>query len=99
MANIRGTLIGIDTGTLQNIITSATQCLIANTVRGTSYSIAGRNFEFPDLDSAQTLLQEANFALGLAQGTRSLSVGANFNPALGQGSSGGTGYDYSRTDF
>jgi hypothetical protein len=80
-----GKLIGIPSPVLQSIIDAGTACLIANTVRGSSYSIAGRSFQFPTLEAAQDMLAEANYALALATGARSMNVRANFNPAIGRG--------------
>lgn len=82
-----GSLVGLPAASLNSIIAAAQQCLIANAVRGISYSIAGRNFSFPTLAEAQQLLLEANYALGLLTGQRSPYVRANFNPALGRGGS------------
>ncbi len=80
-----GKLIGISAATLQSIIDAGTACLIANTVRGTSYTIAGRSFQFPTLEAAQDMLGEANYALAILTGQRSFQSRANFNPALGRG--------------
>lgn len=81
----QGSLIGLSADDLNAIITSAKGCLVANTVRGQSYSIAGRSYTFPDLAACQNLLQEANYALGLLTGARSMNVRANFNLAIGRG--------------
>ncbi len=87
---IQGKLVGLSADQLQTIIASAQQCIVANTIRGVSYSIAGRSFSFPSLDEAQSLLSEANYALGLLTGQRSNNVRANFNVALGRGTPGQT---------
>lgn len=89
---VSGSLIGLDSTDLQNIINAAKQCLVANAVRGISYGIAGRNFSFPSLTEASQLLSEANYAMGLLTGQRSMNVRANFNTALGRGTGGG-GFD------
>lgn len=86
---VSGSLVGLDSTDLQNIINAAKQCLVANAVRGISYSIAGRNFSFPSLTEAAQLLSEANYALGILTGQRSMNVRANFNEALGRGTGGG----------
>ena len=82
---MKGTLVGLTGTELGTLRSSALACIIAGTVRGTSYSIAGRTFSFPTLEAAQDLLSEANYALGLLNGTRSANVRANFNPGLGRG--------------
>jgi hypothetical protein len=82
---MKGTLVGLTGTELGTLRSSALACIIAGTVRGTSYSIAGRTFSFPTLEAAQDLLSECNYALGLLNGTRSMNVRANFNPGLGRG--------------
>lgn len=86
---VSGSLVGLDSTDLQNIINAAKQCLVANAVRGVNYSIAGRSFVFPSLADASQLLSEANYASGLLTGQRSANVRANFNEALGRGTGGG----------
>ncbi len=83
-----GTLIGLSPDELNAIKAAAIQCITASAVRGVSYSIAGRNFSFPSLESAQQLLQEASYALGLLTGQRAMNVRVNFNPSIGRGTSG-----------
>lgn len=82
---MKGTLVGLTATELTTLRTSALACIVAGTVRGTSYSIAGRTFSFPTLEAAQDLLSESSHALGLLNGTRSQNVRANFNPGLGRG--------------
>jgi len=82
---VKGTLVGLTAAELNSIRAAALQCIVAGSIRGVSYSIAGRQFTFPSLESAQNLLQETNFALGLITGDRSMNVRANFNYALGRG--------------
>jgi hypothetical protein len=82
---MKGTLVGLTATELTTLRASALACIVAGTVRGTSYSIAGRTFSFPTLEAAQDLLSESNYALGLLNGTRSANVRANFNPGLGRG--------------
>jgi hypothetical protein len=82
---MKGTLVGLTGTELGTLRSSALACIIAGTVRGTSYSIAGRTFSFPTLEAAQDLLSECNYALGLLNGTRSMNVRTNFNPGLGRG--------------
>jgi len=76
---------GCTAAELATIRAAALACITNNTVRGTSYAIAGRNFSFPSLEAAGALLLEANYALGFLQETRATSVRMNFNPALGKG--------------
>ena len=83
---VRQTLVGLDADDLIAIRDACKGAIIAGTVRGTSYTIAGRSFTFPSLESASSTLQEAVYALGLLQGTRSTQVRANFNPSVGRGS-------------
>ena len=83
---VRQTLTGLDVPSLIEIRDACKSAIVAGTVRGISYTIAGRSFSFPSLESAQNTLQEALYALGLAQGTRSESVRCNFNPGMGRGS-------------
>lgn len=81
-------LVGLEAADLIEIRDACKRAIIAGTVRGTSYTIAGRSFTFPSLESAQNTLQEAAYALGLIQGTRSENVRGCFNPGLGRGSRG-----------
>lgn len=81
---VQGTLIGLDASDLTAIRDAAKGAILSATVRGISYTIANRTFTFPSLESAQALLSEANYALGLLTGQRSNFVKANFNPALGR---------------
>lgn len=85
---VSGKLIGLPPATLQEIIAACTQCIIADSIRGVSYTIAGRSFTFPSLSEASSLLLEANYALGILTGQRSPNVRANFNPAMGRGTNG-----------
>ncbi len=77
-----GKLVGLTAAQLTDIQNAAQQCIVANAVRGISYNIAGRAFTFPGLPDAQDLLQEANYALGLLNGTTSQNVVPNFNLAF-----------------
>jgi len=83
---VRQTLVGLEAEDLIAIRDACKGAIIAGTVRGISYTIAGRSFTFPSLESASNTLQEALYALGLVQGTRSEVVRANFNPSTGRGS-------------
>lgn len=82
---VRQTLVGLDAADLVIIRDACKAAIIAGTVRGISYSIAGRSFSFPSLESAQNTLQEASYALGLLTGARSECVRMNFNPSTGRG--------------
>lgn len=82
----QGTLVGLTSAELADVRAAALQCILANTVRGVSYTIANRTFQFPSLESAQSLLAEANYAQELLTGQRSRFSRANFNPSLGRGS-------------
>ena len=81
---VKQTLVGLEAADLIEIRDACKRAIVAGTVRGTSYTIAGRSFSFPSLESAQNTLQEASYALGLIQGTRSENVRACFNPSLGR---------------
>ena len=59
---IKGTLVGLTSAELTSVRSAALACILANSVRGVNYSIAGRSFGFPSLADAQQLLLEANFA-------------------------------------
>lgn len=83
----KGNLIGCTAAELGDLRAAALGCIVANTVRGTSYSIAGRTFSFPTIEAAQDLLSEANYALGLLTGQRSMHERVNFNSAMGRGTS------------
>lgn len=83
---IKQTLVGLDAADLVEIRDACKAAIIAGTVRGISYTIAGRSFSFPSLESASATLQEAVYALGILSGTRSSNVRANFNPSIGRGS-------------
>jgi hypothetical protein len=84
--SVRGSFIGLEAADLVAIRDACKGAIIAGTVRGISYTIAGRSFSFPSLESASSTLQEASYALGLLQGTRSSQVRANFNPSTGRNS-------------
>lgn len=92
MASPQGWYINLAPAIIQQIQAAATQCIVANSVRGISYSIAGRNFSFPSIADASQCLMECQYALDLASGARSMNVRANFNIALGRGSGGGCNY-------
>ncbi len=77
-------LVGLDAADLIEIRDACKRAIVAGTVRGTSYTIAGRSFTFPSLPDAQNTLQEAAYALGLLTGDRSDNVRACFNPSLGR---------------
>lgn len=85
MADIR-TLVGLDAADLILIRDACKGAIIAGTVRGISYTIAGRSFTFPSLESCSSTLQAANYALSAINGTRSDNIRANFNPSMGRGS-------------
>jgi hypothetical protein len=80
-----GTLVGLSADELNSIRAAALQCIVANSVRGISYSIAGRQFTFPSMSDCQQLLLETNYALGILTGQRSANVRTNFNYAIGRG--------------
>jgi hypothetical protein len=81
---VQGQLVGLSGDQLQTIIAACHQGIVANAVRGVSYSIAGRNFGFADMDALRQTLLEADYALGILTGQRSAFVRVNFNPALGR---------------
>ncbi len=85
---VRQTLVGLEAADLIEIRDACKAAIVAGTVRGIAYTIAGRSFTFPDLAACQNTLQEALYALGILNGTRSDNVRANFNPSLGRGSRG-----------
>lgn len=77
--------VGLDPADLEAIRDACKGAIIAGTVRGISYTIAGRSFSFPSLESASDTLQKALYALSILSGTRSNHVRANFNEGLGRG--------------
>jgi len=79
-------LVGLENADLEQIRDACKAAIIAGTVRGISYTIAGRSFSFPSLESASNTLQQALYALSMNNGTRSNVERANFNPSLGRGS-------------
>lgn len=83
---IKQSLVGLDAADLVLIRDACKSAIIAGTVRGISYTIAGRSFTFPSLESASATLQEAVYALGVLSGTRASNIRANFNPSVGRGS-------------
>ena len=85
---VRGSFVGLEAADLEAIRDACKGAIIAGTVRGISYTIAGRSFTFPSLADASNTLQEALYALGRLNGTRSDYVRANFNPSVGRGSRG-----------
>jgi hypothetical protein len=82
---VKGAFVGLSTDEINTIKAAALQAIVAASVRGISYSIAGRQFSFPNLESCRDILQECNYALGILNGQRSSYVRANFNSALGRG--------------
>lgn len=84
---VQGKLIGLSPAQLQDIIAAGQQCIVANAVRGVSYSIAGRSFTFPSMTEAMDMMAEAQYAYGLVTGQRSNNCRANFNIAIGRGTS------------
>jgi hypothetical protein len=84
----KGTLVGLPAETLTEMRDAMVQGILASMARGTSYTIAGRSFTFPGLSEAQSMIEEANYALGLLSGNRSRVVRSNFNPSMGRGSLG-----------
>lgn len=82
---VRQTLVGLEAADLIEIRDACKAAIVSGTVRGISYTIAGRSFSFPSLESASSTLQEALYALGLVTGQRSECVRMNFNPSLGRG--------------
>lgn len=90
MASPQGWYINLSPAIIQQIQAAATQCIVANSVRGVSYSIAGRNFSFPSIADASQCLMEAQYALDILSGARSFNIRANFNEALGRGTGGGS---------
>ena len=83
---IKQELVGVSADTLTRIISTAEEAIIAILTRGGSYTIAGRSFTFSTLGELKSLVAEANYALGLLNGTRSEVVRANFNSSTGRGS-------------
>lgn len=81
----QGTLVGLSATDLTTIKNAALQCIVAGAIRGINYSIAGRAYTFPSLESAQKMLGEAQYALDVLNGVRSSSVRVNFNSSLGKG--------------
>ncbi len=79
-------LVGLESADLIEIRDACKAAIVAGTVRGVSYTIAGRSFSFPSLSDCQSTLAAAIYALGLLSGTRSTNVRANFNPSLGRDS-------------
>jgi hypothetical protein len=84
----KGTLVGLPAEELTAIRDAMVQGVLASMARGISYTIAGRSFTFPGMGEAQSMIEEASYALGLLSGTRSGVVRANFNDGMGRGSRG-----------
>lgn len=82
---VKGTLVGLPIATLTSISQAAQQAIIAGAVRGLTYSIGGRSFSFPSLESASQLQIEAQYALDLINGNRSTNSRANFNVSFNRG--------------
>jgi hypothetical protein len=82
---VKGAFVGLTADEINSIKAAALQAIVASSVRGVSYSIAGRQFTFPSLESCRDILQECNYALGILTGQRSSYVRTNFNTALGRG--------------
>ena len=82
----KGTLIGLPIAELTAIRDAMSAGIVAAMARGTSYTIAGRSFTFPGLSEAGAMAQEANYAIGLINGSQSRIVRANFNDGMGRDS-------------
>lgn len=82
----KGTLVGQTTAELTAIRDAMQTGIVAAMSRGSSYTIAGRSFTFPGISEASAMIGEANYALGLLNGTRSRNSRANFNDGMGRGS-------------
>lgn len=89
-----GSFDGLTLDQLNSLLAVYLQCITAIAVRGTSYSIAGRSFSFPNIPEVNQTILELNYAIGKLTGARSGSARANFNPSLGRGAPGNIGFGY-----
>ena len=67
---ITGSLVGLPAATLIDLQSKFVACLTAIATRGAAYAIDGRSYTSADIAEVRQTLQEINYALMQANGTR-----------------------------
>lgn len=81
---VKGLLIGVSSSKLTELKTAYEDCLLAIAEAGQSYSIGQRTFTRADISQVRETLGDINYALELAQGTRTRVAKDCFNPGWRQ---------------
>ncbi len=76
----QGSFVGLPVATLTSLRDKFISCLEAIAVAGVSYSIGGRSFTRANLTEVRNTLEELNYAIGLASGTKVINTYAKFGP-------------------
>jgi len=76
----QGSFVGLPLATLTGLRDKYVSCLEAIAVAGISYSIGGRSFSRANLTEVRNILEELNYAIGLANGTKVINTYAKFGP-------------------
>ena len=75
-----GSFVGLPLATLNSLRDKYIACLEAIAVAGISYSIGGRSFSRANLTEVRNTLEELNYAIRLADGTKVINTYAKFGP-------------------
>jgi hypothetical protein len=75
-----GSFVGLPLSTLTSLRDKFVSCLEAIAVAGVSYSIGGRSFSRANLTEVRNTLEELNYAIRLADGTKVINTYAKFGP-------------------
>jgi len=76
----QGSFVGLPVATLTSLRDKFVSCLEAIAVAGVSYSIGGRSFSRANLTEVRNTLEELNYAINLANGTKVINTYAKFGP-------------------
>jgi len=76
----QGSFVGLPLATLTGLRDKYVSCLEAIAVAGISYSIGGRSFSRANLTEVRNTLEELNYAIRLADGTKVINTYAKFGP-------------------
>ena len=76
----QGSFVGLPLATLTGLRDKYVSCLEAIAVAGISYSIGGRSFSRANLTEVRNTLEELNYAIRLADGTKAINTYAKFGP-------------------
>ena len=76
----QGSFVGLPVATLTSLRDKFVSCLETIAVAGVSYSIGGRSFSRANLTEVRNTLEELNYAIRLADGTKGINTYAKFGP-------------------